>query len=194
MKLLLSALVVLAASAAVPAAFAQVQASGANQKAAQQTPDSGHYVGDLTAHNAPMQMISGTCPLTLTGARLDLPASYMPVTSADKVTEPNLALNFENSSGKAIRSVAVTAELKTKRNAYALDATPVELRLSFAGTQDLNKELSQLATIPLPKGLHEFGVIQVRLDQVMFADGTMWTAPASRNVCAVGGQSLVEAK
>lgn len=134
------------------------------------------------------------CPLTLTRAQLNWPASYLPVTSAEKVTEPNLALEFQNASGKAIRSVAVTAEIRVKKDVYALDATPLELRLNFAGTEDLNKELSQLATIPLPKGLHEYGVVQVRLDQVLFSDGTMWTAPASANRCEVRSFGLISAR
>jgi len=134
------------------------------------------------------------CPVVLTSARLNWPASYLPVTSAEKVTEPNLALGFQNASGKPIRSVTITAELRVKRDIYRLDATPLSLRLSFAGTKDLDKELSQLATIPLPKGLHEYGVIQVRLDQVLFADGTMWMAAVSGKSCSVDGNGLIAAK
>jgi hypothetical protein len=190
MKLLLSALLL----AVLPAAFAQNPSDNANQKAGQQARGSGHYVGDLWAHPAPKQLLSNACPLTLTSAQLDWPGSYLPVTSADKVMEPSLALRFQNASGKAIRSVSVTAELRVKKDVYALDATPVELRLSFAGTKDLDKELSQLATIPLPKGLHEYGVVQVRLDQVMFANGSFWMAAASRNPCAVNGNGLIAAR
>lgn len=134
------------------------------------------------------------CPVVLTSAHLNWPASYLPVSSADKVTEPNLSLGFQNSSGKAIRSVALTAELRVKKDIYRMDATPVSLRLTFAGTNDLDKELSQLATIPLPKGLHEYGVIQVRLDQVFFADGTMWIAPSNGKSCSVAGNGLLAAK
>lgn len=150
-------------------------------------------VNDGVAHKG-VQFSADTCPLTLTSAQLDWPGTYMPVTSAEKVMEPNLALGFQNSSGRAIRTVVVTAALRVKKDVYALDATPVELRLNFAGTKDLNKDLSQLATIPLPKGLHEYGVVQVRLDQVLFADGTMWMASAKQNSCKVRSFGLIAAK
>ena len=187
MKLLLSALLL----AAVPAVLAQNPSQTAPAPPMQTQPPI--TVNDLVAHKG-VQLSADACPLTLTSVQLDWPGTYMPVTSAEKVMEPNLALGFQNSSGRAIRTVVVTAALRVKKDVYALDATPVEVHLSFAGTRDLNKELNQLAAIPLPKGLHEYGVVQVRLDQVLFADGTMWKAAAKQNSCRVRSFGLIAAK
>jgi hypothetical protein len=175
--------------AASTAGFAQIQITPS-------APSAGTaHMEDLGLQAVPLSLPDQTgCPVALTSARLNWPGTYMPVTSAEKVMEPNLALGFQNSSGKAIRSVAITAELRVKKDVYALDATPVELQLSFAGTEDLNKELGQLAMIPLPKGLHEYGVVQVRLDQVLFADGMVWKAPVSANPCEVRSFGLISAK
>ncbi|HEX4036846.1 MAG TPA: hypothetical protein VHX37_02210 [Acidobacteriaceae bacterium] len=182
MKLLLSALLL----AVVPAAFAQGQSKPSG-------PDL--MSGPRVMIGPDVVPAQARCPLTLTSARLDWPGSYMPVTSADRVMEPSLALGFQNSSGKAVRSVAVTAELRVKKDVYALDATPVDVRLNFAGSRDLNhdlnKDLDQLATIPLPKGLHEYGLVQVRLDQVIFADGSLWKAAAKVNACEVSSFGMI---
>ena len=183
MRLLLSALL-MAATATVSA-----QNPSSNPKAAQNSVGPGTAVNNLVAHRT-VPFSADTCPLTLTSVRFSGPATYMPVSTADQVMEPNLALGFLNSSGKAIHSVAVTARLRVKKDVYALDAAPVDVRLSFAGTQDLDRELDQLATLPLPKNLHSYGVVQVRLDQVIFADGTLWKASKS-TACEVGNSRLI---
>jgi len=136
------------------------------------------------------------CPVVLTSARLNWPASYLPVTSAERVTEPNLALGFQNSSGKAIRSVTITARFLGKQNIYQLDANSFDLRLAFSGVDAADRVAEQLREIRLPQKMHAYGVTRVSLEQVTFADGSFWTAMGRGN-CSLnvkGSAERVEAK
>jgi hypothetical protein len=116
------------------------------------------------------------CPVVLTSAQLNWPASYLPVTSAERVTEPNLALGFHNASGKGIRSVTITARFLGKQNVYQLDANAFDLRLTFSGVDAADKAAEQLRDIRVPEKMYAYGVTRVSLEQVLFADGTFWTA------------------
>jgi len=127
-------------------------------------------------HAAPQTVPGTACPVTLTSARLNWPAGYLPVTSAEKVTEPNLALGFRNTSGKAIQSVTITAALLGKKSVYQIDANTVDLRLTFSDVKEANKAVEQLRDIRVPEKMYAYGVTRVSLDQVMFADGTLWMA------------------
>ena len=136
------------------------------------------------------------CPIKLTGAHLNWPASYLPVTSAEKVSEPNLALNFLNPSGKAIRSVSITARFLGKHNIYQLDASAFGLRLTFSGVDAADKAAEQLREIRLPEKMYAYGVTRVSLDKVNFADGSFWMASGANN-CSLnvrGSAERVEAK
>jgi hypothetical protein len=42
----------------------------------------------------------------------------------------------------------------------------------------------------LPPHAYLFGVARVTLDQVTYADGSVWNAPASNNTCRTAGGSL----
>lgn len=175
MRLLLSALLL----AAVPAAFAQVQTRSATAQA-------GNLQSlDLRSPSSPDQT---GCPVVLTQAHLNWPATYRPVTAADKATEPNLSLEFQNPSGKAIRSVSITARFMEKTSPYQLDASPFELHLTFAGTDSADKDAEQMRAIRLPEKMYAYGVTHLALDEVTFADGSLWTAAGHSN-CAmnVGG-------
>jgi hypothetical protein len=121
------------------------------------------------------------CPVVLTSARLNWPASYLPVTSAGKVTEPNLALGFQNSSGRAIRSVSIVARFLGKQSIYQLDANSFDLRLAFSGVDAADKAAEQLREIRLPRKMYAYGVTRVSLEQVTFADGSFWTAMGRSN-------------
>jgi hypothetical protein len=136
------------------------------------------------------------CPVVLTSAHLNWPASYLPVTSAERVTEPNLALGFQNSSGKAIRSATITARFLGKQNIYQLDANAFDLQLTFSGVDAADKAAEQLREIRLPEKMYAYGVTRVTLDQVTFADGSFWVA-AGRSNCSLnvkGNAERVEAK
>jgi len=131
------------------------------------------------------------CPVTLTSARLNWPASYLPVTRAEKVTEPNLALGFQNSSGKAIRLVTITARLLGKHDIYQLDADAFDLRLTFPGVDAAGKAAEQLREIRVPATMHAYGVTRVSLEQVLFDDGSLWTA-VTHNHCSLDVQGSAE--
>jgi hypothetical protein len=131
------------------------------------------------------------CPVVLTSARLNWPASYLPVTSAERVTEPNLALGFENSSGKAIRSATITARFLGKQNIYQLDANAFDLQLTFSGVDAADKAAEQLREIRLPEKMYAYGVTRVTLDQVTFADGTFWMS-AGRSSCSLNVKGNAE--
>jgi hypothetical protein len=193
MRLFVSALVVLATSAAASAGIAQTQKQAVPAPGSELAP--GMMTLELQAV-APMPQSQAGCPVVLTSARLNWPASYLPVTSAEKVTEPNLALNFRNSSGKAIRSVTITARFLVKQNVYQLDASGFDLNLTFSGVDAADKATEQLREIRLPEKMYAYGVTRVELEQVTFGDGTFWMA-MGRNNCSLnvtGTAERVEAK
>ena len=138
--------------------------------------------------------LSAGCPLALTSASVAPAAGYLPV-SPEPGHDGALRLQFRNSSGKAVRSATITAHLRVKRNIYALDASPVDVQLTFSGTRELDRDLEQLRRIPLPDHAYLFGVAQVSLDQVVFADGTFWISQGTNSCSVRGGASLpIEAK
>lgn len=114
------------------------------------------------------------CPLALTSARVAPAAKLVPVTMRNDGGEA-LALHFRNRSGREFLAADITARLRVKTDAYALDATPVELHLTFFGTDEMG--IDHVATIPLPNHMYLFGTAQVSLDRVTFASGRTWSAP-----------------
>ena len=206
MKLLVSALVVLATAATASVVSAQESARSQNpaQTAtgiAAVTTDTGQSSWPLSPKDeaaqdqaeaqvrAQMQILfvermQTGCPVTLTSAHLNWPATYLPVTSAEKVTEPNLTLGFRNSSGKPIRSVTITAQFLAKQNLYQLDAGAFDLQLTFSGVDAANRAADQLRKIQvqMPGRVYPYGVTRVTLDQVTFGDGTFWMS-AGHNTC-----------
>lgn len=178
MKLLLSALLV-AASTTAPA---QVQIAQAT------TQTSSLQSLDLQAAPSPDQT---GCPVVLTQAHLNWPATFMPVTAAQKVTEPKLALGFQNPTGKAIRSVSITARFMGKSSKYQLNATALDLHLTFSGTDSADKEAEQLREIRLPEKMYVYGVTRIALDQVTFSDGKFWSSVGHSN-CAMNVQGSTE--
>jgi hypothetical protein len=172
MKLLLSALLLAAATAT----FAQAQTDPAP------SPSGRMQSLDLQAVQ-PSPDQTG-CPVVLTQAHLNWPATLMPVTAAEKVTEPNLALGFQNSSGKPIQSVSITARFTGKASKYQLDASAFNLHLSFSGSDTADQTAEELREIRLPEKMYAYGVTRISLDQVTFADGTFWRAIGHSN-CAL---------
>jgi hypothetical protein len=194
MKLFLSVLLLAAASAAfaqsqVPAPVPLLQPG---QDLTPQQKDafekaSGMMGAQLDAMVGGMNQTG--CPLYMESASVDSRAGYLPVTARDGENGV-LNLRFRNQSGKAIASVAVTARVNLKTNIYALDAHTVELRLNFAGTRNLDREEPQGIQIGLPPHAYLFGVARVTLDQVTYADGSVWNAPASNNTCRTNGPGI----
>jgi hypothetical protein len=187
MKLFVSALLVFAASAA----FAQ------NQPADMQ-PDPSAGVARMEGMVAPdfqglpLPASQAGCPMVLTSARLNWPASYLPVTSAEKVTEPNLVVGFLNPSGKAIRSATITARFLGKQSVYHLDADAFDLRLTLSGVDAADKAAKQLREIRLPEKMFAYGVTRVSLEQVTFADGTFWVAGMGHGNCSLDVKGSAE--
>jgi hypothetical protein len=180
MRLFVSALLLAAASAA----FAQNQAAPAQSAGVARM----EGIKSLDLQAVPLPGSQAGCPVVLTSAHLNWPASYLPVTAAEKVTEPNLALQFQNSSGKAIRSVGITARFLGKQNIYQLDGSAFDLHLTFSGTDAADKAVEQLREIRLPAKMHAYGVTRISLEQVTFADGTLWMAMGRSNCSLnVGG-------
>ncbi len=183
MRLFVSALLLAAASAGI----SQTQRQAVPAPGSELAP--GMMTLDLQA--IPMQQSQAGCPVVLTSARLNWPASYLPATSAEKVTAPNLALNFQNASGKEIRSVAITARFLVKQSVYELDASAFDLHLTFSGVDAADKAAEQLREIRLPEKMHAYGLTRVSLEQVTFGDGTFWMA-MGRNNCSLNVTGTTE--
>jgi hypothetical protein len=184
MKLFLSALLLAAATTV----FAQNSASAPSQEMAQRAYGPGIQENDLVAHKVVLPKNQTGCPLFLKSATVAPEGGYLPVTAQNRQAA-GLDLHFRNQSGKAIASASISAQLNVKTNVYALDAHPLQLRLTLSGTQDLDKTLDQIQHIVLPPHVYLFGVAQVTLDQVMYMDGSAWNASADNNACGTYGPS-----
>lgn len=178
MKLLVSALLL----AVSTAGFAQ------NQAVPRSLPSPPGQLVERPAVRVPGPAKAGACPLQLTAASLAPEATILPVSQWSQ-GDGGLNLHFRNNSGREIRSASVTAELRVKTSLYALDAKTVALHLTFSGSDNIDKALDQLAHLPLPKDVYSYGVARVTLDQVIFADGGLWT-PRAGESCSVGGSGL----
>jgi hypothetical protein len=187
MRLFVSGLLLAAASAA----FGQNQPPGMQPDPSAGTARmEGMVSPDLQA--VPLPESQAGCPVVLTSARLNWPASYLPVTSAEKVMAPNLALGFHNSSGKPIRSTTITARFLGKQSLYQLDANAFDLRLTFSGVDAADKAAEQLREIRLPEKMYAYGVTRVSLEQVTFADGTFWMAGMGHSNCSLNVKGNAE--
>ncbi|MBT9331064.1 hypothetical protein [Paracidobacterium acidisoli] len=122
------------------------------------------------------------CPVELTAVSPAAQA-HLQLTSPVQ-SEGGIELSFRNQSGKEIRSMEVGAELKVKRNVYDLDAATVKLDLTVSGTGVVDPANNLMRSLPVDAAL--FGVGTVTLEEVTFADGSVWT-PAGRVACSVRG-------
>ncbi|HEX3987615.1 MAG TPA: hypothetical protein VHX13_13525 [Acidobacteriaceae bacterium] len=179
MKLFVSALLL----AVSTAGFAQVQTATATAQIG--------GVQSLDLQSLPPSPDQTGCPVVLTEAHLNWPATYLPVTAAEKASEPNLALGFQNSSGKAIQSASITARFMGKASKYQLDASAFELHLTFSGTDSADKTAEQMREIRLPEKMYAYGVTRIAMDEVTFADGTLWTSVGHTN-CAMNVSGSTE--
>ena len=126
------------------------------------------------------------CPVLLTSAQI---APYLMLlrnstgfADASQPRDPNLDLNFRNASGKAIRSIQFDAEFLTKKSIYDLQAAKIDLHLTTNGTTSLDKTLDHLRHLPLAQRPHPIALDKLTLEQVTFADGSIWS-PAKDNHC-----------
>jgi hypothetical protein len=133
------------------------------------------------------------CPVVLTSAHLNWPASYLPVTAAEKTKEPNLALEFGIASTQPVRSVGVVAHLMVKENIYQLEAGSYDLRLTFSGG-DQDKATDQQREFRLPANLHAYGVTRVTVERITFSNGETWTAGATSHCSLNVNGSILAAR
>lgn len=191
MKLLVSALLLAAASAASAqnqgvATTVQIAPEQSSAQPSQQVILRLRTQSEAQVEDALNRVHQLRCPLYLESASVAPNAGYLPVTAQNR-QDGALDLHFRNQSGKPIASASITARVNVKTNIYDLDAHPLQLRLTLSGTQDLDKTLDQFQHIALPKHMYLFGVARVELDQVTYADGSVWTAPANSNACRTAG-------
>lgn len=139
------------------------------------------------------RMSHGNCPVLLTSAWMT--PHLMLLNSAGEPTGNGIDLEFNNLSGKEIRSMEFSAQLLVKKSIYDLGyLPPIHVQLTSYGTRSLDKTFAQLRHLSLPDGIHA-GLLQgVTLEQVIFSDGSVWT-PANSDYCGVSpNQSLPVAR
>jgi hypothetical protein len=138
-----------------------------------------------------MRWKGSACPITFTEAGFSSPNRDIFPVGQRTPESGSLNLRFHNNSGTDIRSASITASMRVKTNLYDLDARPIEFHLSFSSMEDLDAAMTQLAHIPLPQHVYPYGVSRVKLDQVIFADGTFWTA-SEHSGCVLNQSRSIE--
>jgi hypothetical protein len=127
------------------------------------------------------------CPVVLTSAQMT--PYLMLLRSGDGTannsnvpgTGPGLDLEFRNASGKEIRSIDLSATILVKKTIYDLGyLPPVHLHLTAYGTRNIDSAFAELRRLTLPTQMHPALVDSVRLEQVIFADGSVWTPKTSQ--------------
>jgi len=124
-----------------------------------------------------------SCPVVLTSASL---APYLQLLKAGGEVEGNgLDLEFHNASGKEIRSMELSATILVKKSIYDLGyLPPVHLDLTAYGTRNVDSAVDELRRLTLPTRIHPALVDSVRLEQVSFEDGSIWS-PKTGQYCGL---------
>lgn len=154
-----------------------------------------------SAQTSPSSQVQGVldrtaqanCPVVLTSAwltpRLQLLKSGD--TSSGGSASGGLAdgngidLEFRNASGKGIRSIELSATILVKKSIYDLGyLPPVHLSLTAYGTRNIDSAFGELRRLTLPGEMHPALVDSVRLEQVAFEDGSVWS-PANDQFCGL---------
>ncbi|HEX3435206.1 MAG TPA: hypothetical protein VHT24_00445 [Pseudacidobacterium sp.] len=112
-----------------------------------------------------------SCPVVFTNVALKSHATYLPVQTGAS-SSGNLGFDYKNLSGKEIQSIAMNVELTTKKSLYALDATPVTIKMLLTGNS---------IEAALPQVGYVYGIGSVTLEGVAYTDGTTWNA--GKQVC-----------
>ena len=124
------------------------------------------------------------CPVDLVSATIDTPARYLPVTTPE-ANSGSLDLTFRNAADRKIKSAALSVQVKAKKSIYDLDAYTLTTHLEISGIEVASGELSRRLPLPVPA----FGVAQVILESVTYADGSIWSRKSSSG-CRLNGQAL----
>jgi hypothetical protein len=124
------------------------------------------------------------CPITLTSATLTPRLALLHASSAAD-SMPSIDLAFQNTSGKSIRSMNLGAELWVKKSVYDLKAERFELRLTASAAVGSDAAFNYLRHLHLPQSPSPSGIARIDLEQVTFADGSLWTAQKASG-CGIG--------
>ena len=119
------------------------------------------------------------CPVVLTSAWL---APRLQQVRSDQDPGGNgIDLEFQNASGKAIRSMELSATILVKKSIYDLGyLPPVRLSLTAYGTRNIDSTFAELRRLSLPTEMHPALVESIRLEQVTFDDGSLWSSTADQ--------------
>ncbi len=128
------------------------------------------------------------CPVVLTSAWL---APRLQLLGSDETSASNgIDLGFRNASGKEIRSMELSATILVKKSIYDLAyLPPVHLSLTASGTRNIDSAFDELQRLTLPNQMHPALVDSVRLEQVTFDDGSVWS-PATSQYCGLKAGSM----
>lgn len=123
------------------------------------------------------------CPVVLTSAWL---APHLQLLRSDDPSGGNgIDLEFRNASGKEIRSLELSAMILVKKSIYDLGyLPPVHLDLTASGTRNIDSTFAELRRLSLPTQMHPALVDSVRLEQITFEDGSVWS-PVSSQYCGL---------
>ena len=129
------------------------------------------------------QLIRADCPVVLTSAWL-APRLQL-LKSGDNPDGNGIDLEFRNTSGKEIRSIDLSATILVKKTIYDLGyLPPVHLSLTAYGTRNIDAAFDELRRLSLPTQMHPALVDSIRVEQVTFDDGSVWS-PASSQYCGL---------
>ncbi|MBV8438783.1 MAG: hypothetical protein JOY95_14860 [Silvibacterium sp.] len=144
---------------------------------AQTSPSSSQLQGILD------RTTQANCPVVLASAWL-APRLQL-LKSGDASGGNGLDLEFRNASGKEIRSIELSATILVKKSIYDLGyLPPVHLHLTAYGTQNIDSAFAELRRLSLPEEMHPALVDGVRLEQVTFEDGSVWS-PENDQFCGL---------
>jgi len=135
------------------------------------------------------RMNQANCPVVLTSAGLT-PYMMLLRTSGDAANNGGLDLELRNASGKEVRAMKVSAELFVKKSIYDLDSQRVQLHLTANGTVNMDKTLAQFLHLSLPQQILPTMVEKLTVEEVTFADGSIWT-PATDSYCGLVPSPMV---
>jgi hypothetical protein len=122
------------------------------------------------------------CPVKLTSAELTPYLLLLQTSNDAPATHGSLDLQFQNASGKGIRSMEFDVQFLARKSIYDLKAVKIDLHLSASGTRSLDKTFDHLRHLPLPLRTNPVVLNTITLEQVTFADGSVWT-PEKDNNC-----------
>ena len=123
------------------------------------------------------------CPVVLTGVWL---APRLQLLKSGDASDGNgIDLEFRNASGKEIRSMELSATVLVKKSIYDLGyLPPVHISLTAYGTRNIDSAFDELRRLTLPTQMHPALVDGVRLEQVTFDDGSVWS-PKTNQYCGL---------